>query len=68
MEDQRVYREALMWALDRLGNERRLASCLRVSPQALSSWIRGDVPVPLNAFVDALEIVGEVPALDNENR
>ena len=59
MENQNRYREALRLALALLGNERRLAAYLHVSPDTLSAWIEGRASVPLEAYLDALDVVGE---------
>ena len=59
MDDQGRYRETLRTALALLGNEGTLAAYLRVSSQTLSGWLSGREPVPLGAYLDALDVVGE---------
>jgi hypothetical protein len=59
MDDQARYIETLQQALHLLGNERRLAAYLRVSPEILSGWLRRDAPVPLESYLDVLDVVGE---------
>jgi DNA-binding transcriptional regulator YiaG len=59
MENQHRYREALRLALGLLGNERRLAAYLRVPPDTLSAWLEDRASVPLEAYLDVLDVVGE---------
>jgi hypothetical protein len=51
------YREALRCAVESLGNERLLASHLNTPPEVVSRWLRGELPIPLPAYLDALELI-----------
>jgi DNA-binding transcriptional regulator YdaS (Cro superfamily) len=57
MEQRETYRNTLRYALTIVGNEIALAVRLRVTPAKLSDWLDGSEPIPVAAFLDAVDVV-----------
>ena len=58
MEEQReTYRNTVREALAIVGSEEALALRLKVTRAELRQWIDGELDVPTNAFLDAVDIV-----------
>lgn len=64
VERQLFYRtriEALQHALRSAGTDDRLATLLDVKPQRLRCWLSGEERVPLEIFLDALDLIARGP-------
>lgn len=53
------YVETLQEAAQSVGGETRLAYLLMVPEPKLARWMAGEEPVPLDAFLNALDVIAE---------
>jgi len=53
--------ETLQHALKTVGSVSRLAKLLEVKPERLRRWAVGEEPVPLETFLDALDVLARGP-------
>lgn len=61
MDQRSRYAAALREAADTLGSTRRLAAYLKVSPQTVQGWLAGRETPPLQAFLNALDVIADGP-------
>ena len=61
MEQRDIYVRTLACAVQTLRGRSRLAKRLDISPGKLSAWLAGTEAPPLQAFLDALDIVADGP-------
>jgi hypothetical protein len=53
--------ETVQHALKTVGSVSRLAKLLEVKPERLRRWAMGEEPVPLEAFLEALDVLARGP-------
>jgi hypothetical protein len=56
-QHRETYRNTLRRALAIAGGEAALASRLQVSAGQLKAWLDGSEPIPVQAFLDAVDLV-----------
>lgn len=61
MDQRNRYADALQAAADTLGSAARLAAYLGVSPQTVQAWLAGREAPPLQAFLNALDVIADGP-------
>ena len=61
MDQRSRYAEALRAAADTLGSTARLAAYLKVPPYTVQAWLAGREPPPLQAFLNALDVIADGP-------
>jgi hypothetical protein len=60
--------DTLRHALKVAGDETGLARLLAASPDRVSRWVSGEEAVPLDIFLNALDLVARGPYQENSNR
>ena len=55
--DRETYRKTLMHAVSIAGGGDALAAHLKIDPAQLQRWIDGAEPIPIKAFLDAVDLV-----------
>jgi DNA-binding transcriptional regulator YiaG len=61
MDQRSRYADALRAAADTLGSTARLAFYLKVSPRTVQTWLAGQQAPPLEAFLNALDVIADGP-------
>jgi hypothetical protein len=53
--------DVIRYAIDAVGGLHRFASLVDVKPERLSRWAEGGEPIPLDVFLDALDVIARGP-------
>jgi DNA-binding transcriptional regulator YiaG len=61
MDQRSRYADALRAAANTLGSTARLAAYLEVSPETVQAWLAGHEAPPLQAFLNALDVIADGP-------
>ena len=61
MTKDSAHTRTLKRAVDVAGSAEKLAELLEASPEMLSAWLLGEVPLPTDKYLKALDVVSQGP-------